>query len=201
MKKFAFSAALALVLWAPATAYAEPFDGPYVGVQAGLNHAKIGDLDTGIGTLAVDRSRDSFIGGVYGGYDYRIAPRVVVGAEAGLNLSSADTLTRTGTDDLARINPSYGFDLSVRAGYLVTDNTLLYVRGGYDNLRARLTREDRGVVTRDRDNFDGWQVGGGVERSLTDSITARAEYRYSDLSRGDGRFDRHQALLGIAYRF
>jgi outer membrane immunogenic protein len=44
-------------------------------------------------------------------------------------------------------------------------------------------------------------VGGGVEQAITDNISARIEYRYSDLSDGDGKFDRHQALVGVAYRF
>ena len=201
MNKLVFSAALTLMVGVPAIAHADPFNGPYLGVQAGFNRDDIGTLDTRIGSLAIGRSRDSFIGGAYGGYDYRIAPRVVIGAEAGINFTSSDTITRSGSGDLARINPSYAFDLSARAGYLVTDDTLLYVRGGYDNVRARVTHEVRGVTARDRDNFDGWMVGGGVERAVTDSITLRAEYRYSDLSGGDGRFDRHQGLLGIAYRF
>jgi outer membrane immunogenic protein len=202
MNKFVFSTALLLSSAAlPGVAYAEPFNGPYLGVQAGLNHDSVGNVTSEIGDLAIGRSRDSFIGGVYAGYDLTIAPRVVIGAEAGFSLTTSDAMTRTGSDDLARINPSYAYDLSARVGYLVTDETLLYVRGGYDNVRARVTREVRGVTSRDRDNFDGWMVGGGVERSLTDAITARAEYRYSDLGGGDGKFDRHQALLGFAYRF
>ena len=185
----------------PGVAFAEPFNGPYVGAQVGLNHDKIGTIDSELGDLSISRSKDAFIGGIYGGYDRKVAPSVVLGAEAGISVTSSDTMTRTSSDSLARINPSYAFDLSARAGYLVTPDTLLYVRGGYENVRAKLTREIRGVTSNDKDNFDGWMVGAGVERSVADAVTARLEYRYSDLSGGDRKFDRHQALIGIAYRF
>jgi outer membrane immunogenic protein len=200
--KFMLSTALLLASGAlPGVVYAEPFNGPYVGVQAGLNHDKVGTADTTIGDLAIGRSKDSFIGGIYGGYDLKVASRVVIGAEAGFNVATSDTITRTGTGSLAQINPSYAFDLSARAGYLLTDNTLFYVRGGYDNMRAKTTSTLGNVTLRDKDTFDGWMVGGGVERAITNAITARLEYRYSDLSGGHGKFDRHQALVGVAYHF
>jgi outer membrane immunogenic protein len=46
-------------------------------------------------------------------------------------------------------------------------------------------------------------VGGGVERKLLDNVSARVEYRYSDLGDNSdtGKFERHQVLAGIAYRF
>jgi outer membrane immunogenic protein len=202
MSKFVLSTALLLASGAlPSVAFAEAFNGAYVGVQAGLNHDKVGTADTALGDLAIGRSRDSFIGSIYGGYDLKVAPRVVIGAEAGFNVTSSDVITRTGPDSLARINPSYAFDISARAGYLLMDNTLLYVRGGYDNMRAKITSTLGGVTLRDKDTFDGWMVGGGVERAVTDTITARLEYRYSDLSGGNGEFERHQALLGVAYHF
>jgi len=53
-------------------------------------------------------------------------------------------------------------------------------------------------VSEDR---DGWLVGGGLERILTDHISARLEYRYFDLGEGGGRYERHHLLTGITYRF
>ncbi|WP_421855315.1 outer membrane protein [Novosphingobium sp.] len=51
------------------------------------------------------------------------------------------------------------------------------------------------------ENRDGLLVGAGIERAILPHLSARLEYRYSDFSKGDGKFDRHQTLLGIAYRF
>jgi outer membrane immunogenic protein len=201
MRKFAFSLAIAVVSAIPAVAHADPFNGPFVGVQAGLNHDDVGTLGTRTGDLAIDRTKNTFIGGVYGGYDVTVAPRVVIGVEGGFNLTSADLLARTSGNDLAQIKPSYGFDFSARAGYLVANRTLLYVRGGYDNVRARVTDVTGGVGSQYKQSFDGWMAGGGVERYLTDKVSARVEYRFSKLDDGDGKFDRHQALLGVAYHF
>jgi outer membrane immunogenic protein len=83
----------------------------------------------------------------------------------------------------------------------VTDNTLIYARGGYTNARVRTSLDDGAAIPMASSHRDGWLVGGGVEHAITDNVSARAEYRYADLSEGDGRFDRHQALVGVAYRF
>ena len=103
--------------------------------------------------------------------------------------------------DTRMVGGDPGFDLTARAGYLVNDKTLVYLRGGYANTRVRATlASDTDVVTTS-DNLDGWLVGGGVERALTDDISARLEYRYTDLGSDGGEFDQHQALVGISYNF
>src|SRR3546814_6625036 len=88
----------------------------------------------------------------------------------------------------------------VRAGYLVSDNTLLYARGGYENVRASVRLTDAAGTRRDKDSFDGWTIGGGVERAILHNVTARLESRYRDLGSGGTKFERHQALFGVAYR-
>jgi outer membrane immunogenic protein len=50
-------------------------------------------------------------------------------------------------------------------------------------------------------NLDGWQVGGGFEYAITDHVSARAEYRYSDFGTAGGQYDRHQTLVGVSYNF
>ena len=35
----------------------------------------------------------------------------------------------------------------------------------------------------------------------SDRISARLEYRYSDLGGSDAKFQQHQALVGVAYHF
>lgn len=51
------------------------------------------------------------------------------------------------------------------------------------------------------DNLDGPQIGGGLEYAITDRISARATYRYSDFGTNDGQYDRHQTLVGVSYNF
>lgn len=195
------SLALAAVLTIAGPAAADTFEGPYAGVQAGWNRNKVGSAETDIGRADIDKSRDAAVAGVFAGYNYKPADRIVLSAEAGFNLGFDDHVTRSGRDTLAGIDPDYAFDLGVRAGYLVTDKTLVYVRGGYENMRASVRLVDGATSRYGKDTFDGWSVGGGVERAITDSVSARVEYRYSDLGGGSTRFERHQALLGVAYHF
>ncbi len=103
--------------------------------------------------------------------------------------------------DAATIDPNYSFDLSARAGYVVGEKNLVYVRGGYANTRADVSRTLANVTTTGKQTFDGWFVGGGVERKLTDTISARLEYRFNDFDANNSKYQRHQALVGVAYRF
>ncbi|GAO54056.1 porin family protein [Novosphingobium sp. NBM11] len=194
MRTFLVSAAasaLAIGLAAPASA--EPFNGPFVGVQAGWNQDKIGGINTDVGAVGVNGKKDSFELGGFIGYDHKINPKVVVGAEAGINWGIQDNVYGPGVT----IDPKRSIDLTVRAGYLVNDKTLVYARGGYSSIRARtyLANANAG------EDRDAWVVGGGVERSLTPHFSTRLEYRYNDASQGTGKWDRHQVLAGVAYRF
>jgi outer membrane immunogenic protein len=99
------------------------------------------------------------------------------------------------------IQPKRSIDLSVRAGYLVTPQTLVYARGGYVNQREHTTIDTTPATYYARGNQNGWMLGAGVEHALTTNVTARLEYRYTDLSEGDGKWDRHQLLAGVAYHF
>lgn len=73
--------------------------------------------------------------------------------------------------------------------------------GAYANERIKTTLTAANVTQSLSENRDGWLVGAGVERMLTDHVSGRLEYRYSDFSNGDGKYDRHQLLTGISYRF
>lgn len=201
MKTLTLTAALLGAAGFATVASAEPFDGPFVGVQAGWEQTDVGTASTPLGDLAIGRSNDTVTGGVFAGYDYKLTPKIVAGVEAGINLTDSDDLTRTAGGTSIAIDPERSLDLTARLGYLVTDTTLVYARGGYSNVRAESARTTAAGTLSDTANRDGWLLGAGVERALSPTISSRLEYRYTDLSDGDGKFDRHQLLLGIAYRF
>lgn len=193
-------AALAMLGAAAAPAHADTFDGPYVGVTAGWERSEIADrIDTQ--PITGEASRDALVLGGYAGYNLKATDRIVIGAEAGFSASVDDQARAASAGKSLTIDPRYSFDLSARAGYLVTDKALVYVRGGYANTRVRTTLDGlTGPVTAS-DNLDGWQVGGGLEYAISDRISARAEYRYSDLGSNGGQYDRHQTLVGVSYNF
>jgi len=193
------AAAMTAAIAAPAAA--QTFDGPYVGAQAGWSQNRLGSVETDLGAATVDASRDAATAGIFLGYNVQPTSGVVLSAEGAVNFGFDDGLTRSQKDAFAAINPEYGFDLGVRAGYLVTDKTLVYARGGYENIRTRVRILDLDGPRGGKDNLDGWSVGGGVERAITDRISARVEYRYSDLGGSGTRWDRHQVLAGVAWHF
>ena len=166
-----------------------------------FNRAEVADRIDQAGAIDADISREAFVLGAYAGYNQKVGERIVLGAEAGISAGFDDELRGLSGGNALTIDPRYSFDLTARAGYLVNDKTLVYLRGGYANTRVRATlASDTDVVTTS-DNLDGWLVGGGAERALTDDISARLEYRYTDLGSEGGDFDQHQALVGISYNF
>jgi outer membrane immunogenic protein len=195
-KFFVFALAGAATL-AAAPAHADTFDGPYVGVQAGWDRDEVGVE----GTVDVDTSNESLLVGGYLGYNFKIAERFVLGAEAGISTSVDDSYGLTAGGESITFDPRFSYDLSARAGYIVNEKTLAYVRGGFASTRLRVTYDDGADPFSETGYLEGWQIGGGVERALTDKISARVEYRYSDLGEGDLEYDRHQALIGVSYNF
>lgn len=182
-------------------AYAQEFNGPFIGVQAGWNSDEVKDTSTPLGAAEIDLDHQSLTGGVYAGYDFQLNEHTVLGAEASFDLASDDKLRDNSSVGTYTLNPKYSFDLTARAGYLVTPETLVYARGGYSNARATTTVMDTDLTSLTSGNLDGWLAGAGIERKLMDNVSARLEYRYSDLSEGDGEYDRNRVLAGLTYRF
>jgi outer membrane immunogenic protein len=198
---FASIAAVALTSGLATAASAEPFNGAFVGGQVGWNQDDIGSPTSPVGPVIVDESQDSVSGGLFLGYDHKVSPNFVLGAEAGVQFGADDEVVANRGSSLVTIDPKRSFDLTARAGYLAGENTLVYARGGYANARVNTAIQDVNGFRSASENRDGWLVGGGVEQALSDNVSARVEYRYSDLGDSNGKYDRHQALFGIAYRF
>lgn len=181
--------------------FAESFNGPFVGAQAGWNEDRLSRTQTSLGRVVGSGDHSSIAIGGFAGYDYKLTSRIVVGVEAGFSVGTDDALTGGDAGSRFMIDPKRSIDLSARAGYLIDDKTLIYGRAGYSNVRQRTrllsaTESPTGSETR-----DAWLVGAGVEREVLSKVTTRLEYRYTDLSDGPGKWDRHQVLLGVAYHF
>lgn len=200
--KFHVVSALALIAGSSivATAHAEIFNGPTVGLQAGWTRSKIGSTKTDLGQTSVNASQDSATLGGLLGYDRRFG-RLVVGGEAGFSFGTSDKINGGTSGVAATVDPKRSVDLTARAGYLATPQTFVYARAGYTNDRIRTTLTSGTSTVSASEDRDGWLVGGGVERAITDKISARVEYRYSDLSNGHGKYDRNQVLSGIVFHF
>jgi outer membrane immunogenic protein len=137
--------------------------GFYLGALGGFSW---GNADTdAVGDIDVD----GFDVGGYAGAAWQWG-NFVVGAEG-------DVLVPFGDGDSGGIDVEQGLNGSLRgrAG-IALDRFLLYGTGGI----AATDLEIEGGGTSDEEVLWGWTAGAGAEAMLTDSITARVEYRYTD---------------------
>lgn len=167
------------------------WDGGYVGAKLGYQWGKTkegGHYDAnGLGT------------GVYTGYNIQNG-KIVYGPEADLNYSGIDHTTN-GVKTQQQLNGS----LRGRVGYDL-DPVLLYGTAGL----AISDVKSQDATSSESNTLFGLTAGAGAETKITDSITARAEYRYTDYKRQnfdlDSGSDRrglktHELNLGLGVRF
>ncbi|SDR34465.1 outer membrane protein [Pseudovibrio sp. Tun.PSC04-5.I4] len=159
----------------PATFSAYDWSGAYIGANAGWGFLGADGKNGTSGVL--DDNQNGVTVGVHAGYNFVVAPSIVLGAEADIqynNLSEKDSAEELKSDWNATVRG--------RAGYAF-DRTLVYGTGGaaFKNVTAKSGsgKDDKNIV--------GYVVGAGVEHAVTDMVTARVEYLYQDF--GDQKFD------------
>jgi outer membrane immunogenic protein len=192
------------------------FSGPYVQAVVGYDKSRSGS------TVDIDALRDRkqsidgllFGGGV--GYDAAVGENFRIGAEAEITDSTAKWTRDAGTAfNLGRVSAGRDLYAGVKAGYVVSPQAMVYVKGGYTNARYNIVGTDGTTTARDHLDTDGWRIGGGVEMAVTSNAFAKLEYRYSNYKEGEldfdgdtpdsSRFDidtdRHQVVAAVGVRF
>ncbi|RVH85397.1 outer membrane protein, partial [Sinorhizobium meliloti] len=172
--------------------------GGYLGLQGGggwLNS----DLSVPGGSAS-----EKFSGGLFGafaGYNYQHGDWVV-GVEGDVSYNWNDeTVTVFGSDTEAGTDVSGS--VRARLGYTVNDRTLIYATGGWAVTRGFV---DVAGAPKEKETFNGWTIGGGVDYGFTDSVFGRAEYRYNDFGDKDVGgvnvdLDQHQFTVGVGVKF
>jgi outer membrane immunogenic protein len=149
----------------PAVEAAAPVNdwtGFYLGALGGYGW---GNADTSVG----DINADGFDVGGYAGANWQWG-NFVVGAEGDILVPFRD-----GSGAGVSVDQGLNGSLRARAG-IALDRFLVYGTGG-----AALTDlELSGGGLSDDQTLWGWTAGAGVESMLTDNITARVEYRFTD---------------------
>ncbi len=193
------------------------FTGPRVEALVGYDINRPGS--TVDNDVIEDSSRENVDGVAYGvgiGYDFAVGG-AVLGIEGQFIESEAKTdYDTTNFNGFGVGNVETGRDLYIgaRAGFLVTPQTLAYVKGGYTNARYNLLATDNETDVDADVDLDGWRVGAGVEQAINENFFVKGEYAYSNYGKGEvhlpggtetDRFDvdvdRHQIMLGVGYRF
>lgn len=179
--------------------------GFYLGGGFGLE-ALSQDLGLGAtffgGAAGIDGlSTGSFGGTLVAGYDVMIAPRILAGAFASYDFSTADSVIsasalRLGISaSLPSLDDSW--TVGARAGWTVTDDSLLYALVGYTRVSVNDPTIGAGPISFaiPFPDLDGVTIGGGFEKLITANLSLRAEYRYTMLD--DERIDLVPGFLGI----
>jgi outer membrane immunogenic protein len=110
--------------------------------------------------------------------------------------------------DLVKVKAKESFGLSGRLGGMVTDNTGLYARLGWQSTKFKARSEEYGLAG--STTQDAFVYGAGLETRLSPAASLRIEYLIedygsaglnSDLGVGGIRVDNNKLSAGVSYRF
>lgn len=192
--RFVILAAAAAAVATPAMA--EPFAGPYAGVEVGVDNYEVKGSDVFVaGDKADGVSGNGIVGGIYAGFDLPLSTSLFAGIEANASLSGAKASyedTANATELRIRAKETYG--ATVRVGAMVNDSTGLYARAGWANTKFKASLN--GVSDSDRD--DALVLGAGVETRVGANASVRVEYNRADYS---DFVKNNQIKAGLSYRF
>jgi outer membrane immunogenic protein len=187
---------------------ADPWTGFYLGASAGGRWNKETWTTTSAGAPFGFTGRDnphdftktSARFGLYGGYNWRIQQRWVVGLEADFawasNKDSATGIPAIVTFPLSEsveVKDTWDGGVRGRVGYLITPTVLLFGTGGASWMRSQAsitcggnpfgwctgTNFTSGRTDSVSKTVAGWTVGGGLEAVVAPNWLLRGEYRYS----------------------
>jgi outer membrane immunogenic protein len=135
----------------------------WTGLYAGL----LGGYGWGSGSVA----NRGWIGGAYLGYNAAIDNNIVVGIEGDGSLTN-----KNGSNGGTTVSNPWDATLRARIGY-GNRSWLLYGTGG---LAFGSVKASTAGIT-ESDTKTGWTAGVGAEAFLTNKVTGRIEYRYTNL--------------------
>ncbi|WP_245195472.1 outer membrane protein [Aureimonas populi] len=173
--------------------------GPYAGGFVGYNFSNF-DQSGG-----ADFDGEGFVGGVYAGYNLQ-TDQLVYGLEADIGGSDVDAGGFNNAAGLPVGSDGNAFgSLRARLGWAY-DSILLFATGGLAVSGNELSL----AGADDQNTHFGYTVGAGVEAAVTDNLSSRLEYRYSDFESKDynlgnvtisSGFDEHSIRAGLALKF
>jgi len=137
---------------------------------------------------------EGVFGGLMAGYNHQISRDIILGVQGEFAFSGISTDFSLNIPGLgsgsAKLEEQYSFALSARAGWLANPDTMLYLISGYSHARYKASGRATAVggptlSTSRKESFHGYHIGAGMETRIAPAISARIEYRYTDLGRED----------------
>ena len=201
----------------PATDFGPVWTGFYVGAAFGAG-GTVNRLDNSVGGLSTSfngAGGSGVLGSIYGGVDYQITQRGVLGLLAELSYSGFQggaSAQVPGVYANVNTNTGLGWAVLARAGILANPSTLLYLVGGYagQNIHSDgfATVPGAAASFSNDQTVNGWTVGPGFETGLFGAWTGKLEYRYSQFGRTNLAGtdiglnpSNHAIRAGLSYRF
>src|SRR5690606_22234846 len=133
MRSFILPLAAIGALSAATPALAQPFAGPFVGVQVGLDNYELQDADVfAPGDKYDGFSGNGVVGGVYAGYDMPLGDTLFAGVEVNASLSGAK-MTYDDTADTLTLKAKESYGATARLGAMLNNSTALYAKAGWVN--------------------------------------------------------------------
>ncbi|HMT13342.1 MAG TPA: porin family protein [Aestuariivirga sp.] len=169
------------------------WSGFYAGAAFGYDWGKSRTYDRIGGTILHGTAKvdpDGLFGGLYAGYNWRAADRLILGLDADINYGGIKGSAVT--DDFATFIHSGKLDWfgagRVRAG-MAFDRLLPYVAGGIavGDYSVRLAHDTD--ISNNSDTLVGWTLGAGADYALSERAVLRLEYRYTDYGTLKDTFD------------
>jgi outer membrane immunogenic protein len=168
--------------------------GPYIGAYGGYQW-----LDAMIDGAGGEKTH-GLTGGGYAGYNYQLPSNLVLGIEGMGGWSGYE-------EEILGVSIEQGWEASLRGrmGYAF-ENSMIYGLAGLGAAGVEASvpgAEDSNVHL-------GWNLGAGFETMLTENISGRLEYNYTDYKEHeyslggvdtDIDLDSHAVKLGIGFKF
>lgn len=206
---------------APAAADTFSWTGGYIGVNAGYAGGKFkSDFYQEFGGTSLKSNSSGFVGGVQAGYNWQI-DKFILGVETDIQASSLES------DFTVEVNPYYqtlGTKIDwfgttrARLGYTPVDRFMVYATGGVAYGKVKTYAEANTgnyYYSSVSDTRVGYTVGAGAEYAITNNVTLKTEYLYTDLGKlkidayngeqnltiGEAKSAFHTVRVGLNYKF
>ena len=202
------------------------WSGFYLGGHVGWGHIRDSAREQAVGGLFAvgttnSMTSDQFIGGVQGGYNFMIMPRILLGFEGEFTWLTRGYSSGFATNAPPAVltytaNPDWVATAAGRLGY-TSDNMMIYAKGGgawLDSKYGAFQTPVVGVPFSVSNVRTGYTVGGVLEYGFSQNWSAKAEYAYLDFGTsaynvGFGgatvatgiKTEMQQVKLGLNYRF
>lgn len=153
------------------------------GVQGGYTWTDQEFLGILVPSGTVDTNSNGGVLGGFAGFNYQLSNNIVLGVEGDFERNFGDGTYTVLAPDFYQFGMDWQGSVRGRVGYAF-DRALVYGTAGWAVGRGYLDVPNFG---KEKETFNGYTVGAGVDYAFTDMIFGRIEYRYTDF--GDKNYD------------